>query len=180
MIGCSPWYYCGVLSCRSWSTVLQCGAKRLIHILRLWTEYSQSESFLTGALLTSNLAHRRFVAMFCWQSKIKSHSMHPVRCIAFALCPQADYSWCFDYLSALVWVPSPHNWSVKRYFCASLSFSVERFRRPCVWWCRISGLQEEGQCYFVGLICSLFLSSTVFSLSSFFGLVVLGLGSSDW
>ena len=66
--------------------------------LKLLDRVVRSAGSLAGGVLECNLADRRYVAEFCMLYKIKSNPMHPLRfkrCIAFAVCAGACYSWCF-------------------------------------------------------------------------------------
>ena len=63
--------------------------------LKLLDIVDRSSGFLAGCVLECNLAHRRSVAELCMLFKIESNPMHPLRCIAFAVCADACYSWCF-------------------------------------------------------------------------------------
>ena len=68
-----------VLSCRSWSTVQQCGSQLLIHS-KLLGSVVWCASFLTGGMLEWNLAHWWSVAMLCMLPK-HSLAMHCISLI---------------------------------------------------------------------------------------------------
>ena len=64
-----------VLSCPFWSTVLQCGARLLIHTLTLDRAVSGAR-FLTGSVFECDIAHHLSLAVLCMLYKIRCNPMH--------------------------------------------------------------------------------------------------------
>ena len=78
-----------------------------------------------------------------------------------------------------------------RYSFAPLRIRTSQYRRtfapsqclfgtilvtPCIWWCGTGWFKTKSQCFHVGQICSFILSPTIFSFSSFRGLVMWSWG----
>ena len=68
----------GVLSCRFWNTVLQCGVRLPIHTLNYWDSVVSGACFLAGGVLNCDLSHRRSVAVLCMLYKIRCNPKHPL------------------------------------------------------------------------------------------------------
>ena len=66
----------GVLSWKFCSTVLQSGARLLIHILNLLDRAVIGARFLTGIVFECEITHRRSVAVLCMLYKIRCNPVH--------------------------------------------------------------------------------------------------------
>ena len=151
----------GVLSCQFWNTILQCGARLLIHTLTYWTVQSVMPSFLLGVCFNVALP---IVDLWQFQDyhslgmlyKIRCNHVHPlndalpdpnvpVRVTGGALAHRYTYAppRCVtsQYHSTFI----PHSCSVPR----------EQSCWPRIRWCVTYGFQEHGQCFFIDLSCSI-------------------------
>ena len=79
----------------------------------------------------------------------------------------AGYTRCFGRTSAYLCTSSLQNTAVPQDFYSPLSVSVEHSCWPCIRWCGTGGFQKQGQCFFIGLSCSLPFCRLLFSLSLF-------------
>ena len=67
----------GILSYQFWSTILQCGARLLIHH-KLLDRVVSGARFLTWGLFECDIAHYRSVAVLCMLYKIGYNPRHPI------------------------------------------------------------------------------------------------------
>ena len=102
-------------------------------------------------------------------------------CAGYTRCPWSHMciSGCTSvYLCA----SSLQNLAVPQDLHFPLSVPLERSDWPCVRWCGTGRYQEQGQCFFIGLSCSIHFGSLLFFHFSSFCLYVgtVRLGSLDW
>ena len=115
--------------------------------------------FLAGCVLECNLANRRSVAVLFMLFKFKSNPMHPLSDAFHLPYVRARVTrGTFLCPSSLVCSSSVSLWND---LCAPVFDGVG-----------LAGIKSS-QCFPVGRTCSFFLSPTIFSFSSFRGLVVL-------
>ena len=137
--------------------------------------------FLTGSVFECDIAHRRSVAVFCMLYKIRCNPMNPingalpgpyvpVRVTRGALVAHRYTSLC---------TASLQNIAVQQDFYSILGVPLERSCSPRIRWCGTGGFQEQGQCFFIGLSCSIpniIFYSFPLSLLSVYSLVLWGWG----
>ena len=147
------------MSCPFWSTVLQCGTRLPIHTV-------SGARFLTGGVFECDISHRRSVAVLCM--------LYKIRCYRYTrLMMRYLDRMCQCGLHAVPW---SHIVTLKRRLAAEpCSTEGVLFRSQCpsgtillipysmVWDWRF---QEQGQCFFIGLSCSIpTIASNYFSRS---------------
>ena len=113
---------------------------------------------LTGGVIECDIALRRSVAVSCILCKIRCNHLHPL----YAALP----------------VPCTALRDFPQDFHSHVSVTVERSCRPCIRWNGPGGFQEQSQCFFICLSCSLPFCLLQFSLSllCFYWLVWWGWG----
>ena len=128
-----------VSSCPFWSTVLQCGARLLclgvclwvtMFIVDLWRYFvSRIRSGVTRCTLLMVL----YVDRICQ-------------------CGLREVLW--SYIGTLMRrvAAEPRR---QLDFYSPLGVPLERSCWPCIRWCGTGGFQEQVQCFFIGLICSI-------------------------
>ena len=94
-------------------------------------------------------------------------------------CRLHNYTRCPGHTSVYLCAALLQNITVLHYFYSRLSVPLEWSCWPHIRWCGTGGLQEQGQCYFIGLSCSI--PTIVFyyfslSLLSLYWLVLCGWG----
>ena len=93
------------------------------------------------------------------------------------MCTSADYTRFPGCTSVYLCVASLQNLAVPQDFC-SLSVFLKQSFWPRIWWCGTSGFQEPGQCFIIGLSCSI--PTIVFYYFSFYFLSVYRLVLYGW
>ena len=94
-----------------------------------------------------DIDHHRSVAVLCVPYKIWCNPMHPLNdCYMDRMCPACT----LVYLCAALLQNRP----VPQDFCSLLCVSLEQSCWPHIQWCRTSLFQEQGQCFFIDLSCS--------------------------
>ena len=136
---------------------------------------------LTGGVFECNIAHRRSVAVLCILFKIRCNPMHRLNDALPGpyVHASAGYTRCPGRTSVYFCAASLQNLAVPHDFCSRLSVHPERYCLPRIRWCGIGGFQELGQCFFIGLSCSILtivLYHFSLSLLSISGLVLWGWG----
>ena len=116
----------GVLSCQFWSTVLQSGARLLIHTINCWTVQSVVARFLTGSVFECDIAHRQSVAVLCMLYKIRCNPVHPLMTSTSTICTSAGYMRCFGCTPVHLCTTSRQNLTVQQDFYSHLGVPLER------------------------------------------------------
>ena len=145
----------GVLSCHFWSIVLQSGAQLPIHTLNCWTEQSVVLSFQLGVCLSVT-----FLIVDPWQSCVCCIRSGVTQCTLLMVlyldctCQCELHAVLWSHIGALM-----HRLDVEP--CSTADFHsllgvlLERSWWPHVRWCETGRFQEQGQCFFIGLSCSI-------------------------
>ena len=77
------------------------------------------------------------------------------RCSTWTVCGSAGCTWCPARTSVHLCASSLQNLAIPQDFCSPLSVPLERSCLPRIRWCATGGFQEQGQCFFIGLSCSI-------------------------
>ena len=117
--------------------------------------------FLTGGVFECDIAHRRSLAVICMLYKIRCNGALPpgpyvpvratqcnphwLRCIG---------TWCLG-ASVHLSTASLQNLAVQQDFYSSLGVPLERSFWPRIRWYGTGGFQEQGQCFYIGISCSI-------------------------
>ena len=127
--------------------------------------------FLTGGVFECNIAHRGSVAVICILYKIRCSPMHPLH--GALPVPYVSVRVTRGALVTHRYTYAPPRCRTTQYHSTfiPISVSLERSCRHCIRGCGTGGFQEQGQCFFIGLSCSLLVCLLLFSLSllSFIG-----------
>ena len=95
------------------------------------------------------------------------------------MCHSAGYTRCFGRTSVHLCTASLPNLAVQQDFYSLLGVPLERSCEPRIQWCGTGGFQELGQCFCIGLSCSIptivFYSFSL-SLLSVYMLILWGWG----
>ena len=128
--------------------------------------------FFNSVVFERDSVHRRSIDMLykirCNPMVLKTFNFHFIyTCAVFA---SSGYTQCLGRTSVYICASSLPILTVPQDFYTIISVSVEQFCRPCIRWCGTGGFHEQGQCFFIGLSCSLpfCLLHTVFPFSSSF------------
>ena len=119
------------------------------------------------------------MAVLCMVYKIRGNPMHPLNGA-----PPGQYvpvrvirvTW--SHIGILMGRLAAEPRIVPQDFCSPLSVPLERSCWPHVRWCGTGAFQEQGQCFFIGLSCSI--PTIVFYYFSFSLLSVYWLVLWDW
>ena len=132
-----------VLFCPFWRSVLQCGARLLLHTLQLLDRAVSGARFLTGGVFECDIAHRRSVAILYMLYQIRCNPVHPLN----GALP-GPYVQCG--LHAVLW---SHIGSLMLLLAAEPQdlYSLLRVPLDTIRLCATGGFQERGQCFFIGL-----------------------------
>ena len=113
--------------------------------------------FLTGGVFECDITHRRSVAVLCMLYKIRCNPVHPLNgAIAGPyMCQCEVHAVLCSHIGILM-----HRLAAEPRSTAGLLFptqcpSLERSCVPRIRWCGTGGFQEQGQCFFIGLSCSI-------------------------
>ena len=100
-------------------------------------------------------------------------------CSTWTVCASVGYTRCPGRTSEYLCASSLQNLAVPLDCCSFLSVLLERFCWPRIRWCGTGEFQDQGQCFFIGLGCSIptivFYYSSL-SLLSVYMLVLWGWG----
>ena len=146
--------------------------------LRLLDRVVSGASFLTGGVFECDLAHRRSAAVLCMMYKIRDNPMHSL--YGAIPVPNVPVRVTRGDVIAHRYTYAPPRCRTSRYRRSFIPLSVTILVTPCsmVWDWRVS---RAGPMTSYGPSCSLtFCLLFSLSLLSFYGLVLWGLGSSDW
>ena len=124
--------------------------------LKLLNRAVSGAPFLTGGVFECDIAHRRSVPVLCMLYEIRCNPVHhlngalprpyvPVRVTRDALVTHL-YSYA---------LPRCRTSQYRRTFYSTLSVPLDRSCKPCILWCVNIRFQEQGQCFLIGLSCSL-------------------------
>ena len=104
--------------------------------------------FLTGGVFECDIAHRRSVTVLCMPYKIRCNPMHP----HYGALPSPYVPVCrtSDALVAYWYTYAPSC-------CGTSQYRGPLFpsQYPCIRWCGTGRFQEQGQCVFIGISCSI-------------------------
>ena len=170
----------GVVSCQFWSIVLLSGALLPIQNLKLLDRAVSGARFLTGGVFECDISHRRSVAVLCMLYKIWCNPVHPLNgALPGSYVPsRVTRGALVAHRGTLVHRLAAEYCSTAELLfpsrCSSGTILLTRIR-----WCGTGGFQEHGQCFFIGLSCSI--PTIVFyffslSLLSVYRLVLWGWG----
>ena len=133
--------------------------------LKLLDRAVSGARFLTDGVFECDISHCRSVAVLCMLYKIRCASM--------------GYMWCSGRTLVHLCTTMLQNLAVQQDFYSLFGVPLERSCKPHVLWCGTNRLQEQGQCFFIDLSCSIptivFYSFSI-SLLSIYRLVLWGLG----
>ena len=76
-------------------------------------------------------------------------------CSPWTVCSSAAYTRCSGRTSVHLCTASLQNLAVQQDFYSLLVVPLERSCKPRIRWCGTGGFQEQGQCFFIGLSCSI-------------------------
>ena len=138
--------------------------------------------FLTGDVFEYDIAHRRSVTVLCMLYKIRCITTHflngalPGLYVPVWVTRGALVAHRYTYAP-----PHCRTSQYRRTFYSPIKVSLERSCWPCIRRCGTGGFQEQGQCFFIGLSCSISIGS-IFHYFPFLFLWVgfVRVGSSDW
>ena len=141
--------------------------------LKLLDRAVSGARFLTGGVFECAISHRRSVAVLCILYKIRCNPAHPLNGAS------AGYTRCSGCTSVHLCTASLQNLAVQQDFYSLFDVPLERSCWFRFRWCGTGGFKEQGQCFFIGLSCSIptivFYSLSI-SLLSVYRLVVWGWG----
>ena len=102
----------------------------------------------------------------CTLYKIWCNPMHHLHGALLAyLCASAGYTWCSGRTSVYSYASSLQNLAIPHDLYFPLSVPVGRSCWPYIRWCGTVGYQMKGQCFIIGLSCSILFVLFYFSLS---------------
>ena len=120
--------------------------------------------FLTGGVFECDISHRRSVAVLCMVYKIMCNPVHPLNGALPG--PYVRVRVTRGALVAHRYTYAPPRCRTLQYR-AGLLFPSRCLSRTILLtpysWCGTGGFQEQGQCFFIGLSCSI--RTVVFSFS---------------
>ena len=106
--------------------------------LKLLDHAVSGERCITGRVFECDIAHRRSVSVLCMLYKTRGIPMHPrLLCSTWTVCASSGYTLWPGRTSVYLFAALLQNLTVPEDFCSPLGF------------------QEPGQCYFIGLSCSI-------------------------
>ena len=121
--------------------------------LKLLHRADSGARFLTGGEFECDIAHHRSVAVLCMLCKIRCNPMHPLN-DALPYVPCGLYAVPWSHISILMRHLTAEPGSTAGLLfssqCPSGTILLTRIR-----WCWTGGFQEKGQCFFIGLSCSI-------------------------
>ena len=169
MISQSFWDLVGDLSCPFWSIAQQCGAQLPIHTLNYWTELFECWFLGWRCFTVQPSASTIWCSVVHAIFKIKSNPMHPLSgALPLSYCAGVD-------LTPGALVAHRHSFPPNR--CRTSQYRITFVPIPSDPVFDGVGLEDfNGMCFPVGIMCSVFLSPTIFHFSSFHGLVLWGWG----
>ena len=124
--------------------------------LKLLDRAVSGACFLTGSVFARDIAHRRSVTVLC-VCCIRSGGTRCTRLMVLYLdrmC-QGGYTRCSGCTSVHSCIASLQNLAVSQDIYSPISVPLEQSCWPCIRWCGTLGFQEQGQCFFIGLSCSI-------------------------
>ena len=157
--------YCSVVWCSAPDTHL-----------KLLDRAVSGARFLTGGVFEWDIFHRRSVAVLCILYKIRCNPVHPLNGAIPG--PYVPVRVTLGALIAHRYTYAPPRCRTLQYSRSFIPFSSVPLERSCltsIRWCGTGGFQEQGQCFFIGLSCSIptvVLYSFPLSLHSVYGLVL--------
>ena len=125
--------------------------------LKLLDSAVSGARFLTGGLFECDIIHRRSVAVLCMLYKIRCNQMLPLN--SALPIPYVSVRVTRGALVAHQYTYAPTRFITSQYRRIFFLLSVSRWNdlaNPChILWCRTGGFQEQGQCFLIGLSCSI-------------------------
>ena len=109
--------------------------------------------FLTGGVFECDIAHRLSVAVLCMLYKIRCNLMH--RLTGALPEPYVPVPVTRGALVAHRNTFAPSRCRTSKYRRTFVLLSVSLWNDLAVRWCGTGGFQEQGQCFFIGLSCSI-------------------------
>ena len=96
-----------------------------------------------------------------WQYCVYSIRSGVIRCTllmvlhTWTVCASAGFTRCSGCTSVYLCAALLENLAGSQDFYSSLCVDLERSCSPRIRWCRTGGFPEQGQCFFIGLSCSI-------------------------
>ena len=156
----------GVLWCQFWSIVSAVWCSAADTHLKLLDRAVSGARFLTGGVFESAISHRWSVAVLCILYKIRCNPAHPLNGAS------AGYRRCSGCTSVHLCTASLQNLAVQQDFYSLFGVPLERSSCLRFRWCGTGGFKEQGQCFFIGLSCSI--PTIVFTLFPFLFFLSIG------